>query len=687
MSSIPANDTNPDKPAGKITFSSYNLPVLDDGLYKITVSHDFQADSSSAAAAIPSQTKYFAALGPRYSLEPNEIGLQFPPPGTSGDYYNVLPHILFNRAILPWERRLDETKPQTPWLALVMLTDDEISGWQKTCGDTQLLTVRTGPLATVCGDAQTQDIIFPALLHITLLPGESPQELVNYIDIPEALLQLVLPKEDELPLLANVRRSADTPAAGSENPKFPVLMCNRLPQAGQENTVLLISLENRLDVYAGLSAAAPITGEPSATAATKKYRFAVLQHWRFASVTPKLTFEQLLLDANRHATSTTGAYRLPEVGDALADPFLSKGYVPLEHQTRQGNAMVSWYRGPLLPGFAGTAEIAPPSSISSPDQLVRVHAELGMFDVSYACAFQIGRSIVLENKRVSQALFEWKRACSQAAKASVPAHLPCKKAQAPALPPLVKDWFARLGRLEQVPFNYLVPDPRLLPEGSIQFFALDAAWIELLLRGAFAVGDIASCDEAIEDSLFSQIPLAVAMTGFMLHSPVVSGWPHLLVDGFASEPPVGTNPPFETGAATLVQYRYVLGKDTLLCLFEGAVKSVEIYLHPESIHYGVDYRATDPAGGVPSPCYLKYLRDKNGNPVQPANSPCGTDRSSDFMANQWVRMPFRFPDCGVLDVDTLLGRFNSALSTSTMTPAQFAYQMVAGVPKVRFTNA
>ena len=29
--------TNPDKPTGKITFSSYNLPVLDDGLYKITV--------------------------------------------------------------------------------------------------------------------------------------------------------------------------------------------------------------------------------------------------------------------------------------------------------------------------------------------------------------------------------------------------------------------------------------------------------------------------------------------------------------------------------------------------------------------------------------------------------------------------------------------------------------------------
>ncbi len=679
--------TNNGKPAGNITFSSYNLPALDDGLYQIKVAHSFQADSAGSQPTIPPQTRYFAALGLRFSLEPKEISTRFPPPKTSGNYYNVLPHIMFKRAILPWERKLDPAKPLTPWLTLVSCTHEEITGWKKSTSNSKLMAVQTGTLENVCKDAQTKNIVFPKLSDIELLPGESSDEPINYIDIPEPLLQLVLPKEDELPLLANVRQSADTPPTGEKNPKFPVLICNRLPQPNQENTVFLLSLENRTDVYTNLSSAQALTGEPKPTPTPKLYRFAVLNYWSFASVTPDLTFGQLLTDANKLLTATKGVFCLPSVGDTNADPFLEKGYVPLEHQTRQGNKMVSWYRGPLLPGIAAAPPTPPtPSSITSPDSLVRVYSEIGMFDVTYASAWNIGRSIVLENKRVSQALFEWKRASVQAKKADVPSHLPGNKAAPPPLPDIINDWFARLSRLEQVPFNYLVPDQNLLPQESIQFFSVDPQWVQLLLRGAFAVGDIASSDEAIEDTLFKQIPKPVAtLSGFLLRSPVVEGWPHLLVNGFDVEPPANTNPPFESGATPLKQHRYTLGKDTLLCLFEGSIKSVEFFLHPETIHYGVDYKAKDADEGIPSPCYMKYLRDADGNPIQPADSPCGTDRSKVFKNHQWVRIPFRFPNCGVLDIETLTQRFTSALPDTTMTPAEFAYQMVEGVSKVRFT--
>lgn len=677
--------TNSGKPTGNITFSSYNLPALDDGLYKITVEHTFQADSESTAPTIPKQTKYFAVLGPRYSLDPKEISTQFPPPKTSGRYYNVLPHIMFKRAILPWERKLDATKPKTPWLTLVLCTHNEIIRWQKAGNDNKLLTIRTDTLENICNDAQTNHIVFPQLSDIEMVPGESPNELVNYIDIPEPLLQLVLPKEDELPQLANIRQSSDTPPAGTKNPKFPVLMCNRLPQPEQENTVFLLSLENRTDVYTQLKSATPITEEPTPTASPKLYRFAVLNSWRFASVKPNLTFEQLLIDANKLEATTKGTFCLPTVGDTNADLFLEKGYVPLEHQTRQGNKMVSWYRGPLLPGIAATTPTPPtPSSITSPDSLVRVYSEIGMFDVTYASAWNIGRSIILENKHVSQALFEWKRACVQAKKADVPSHLPCNKAAQPSLPQIVKDWFARLSCLEQVPFNYLVADQNLLPQESIQFFSVDPLWVQLLLRGAFAVGDIASSDRSIEDTLFAQIPTPVALSGFLLRSPVVAGWPHLLVNGFGTEPPAGSNPPFESGATSLKQHRYTLGEDTLLCLFEGSIQSAEVYLHPETIHYGIDYKAKG-SSEKPSPCYLKYLRDANGNPVHLADPPCGTNRNQVFEKHQWVRIPFRSAGCGVIDIKKLTQRFASALPGTSMTPAEFAYQMVESVPKVRFT--
>jgi hypothetical protein len=681
--------SSPDKPAGKITFSSYNLPVLDDGLYQIKVEHTFQADAASTVATIPAQTRYFAALGPRYSLDPKEIATQFPPPKTSGNYYNVLPHIMFKRAILPWERKLDPAKPNTPWLTLVSCTNDEITGWQKATNNKQLLTVCTDTLQNACQDAQTNKIVFPTLSDIVLLPGESPRETINYIDIPEPLLQLILPGEDELPTLANVRQSADAPPAGGENPKFPVLICNRLPQPGQENAVFLLSLENRTDVYTQLNAAPPLTGIPTPTGTPRLYRFAVLSNWRFASVTPDLTFGRLLTDANQVDTTTTGSLRLPAVGDANVDPFLEKGYVPLEHQSRNGNKMVSWYRGPLIPGNAAVPPAPPPpSSLVSSDGLVRMYSEIGMFDVTYASAWNIGRSVMLENKRVSQALFEWKRACVQAGKANVPLHLPATPPVAPPLPGMVYDWFIKLSRLEQVPFNYLIAHRDLMPQGSIQFFSVDPQWVQLLLRGAFAIGDIASSDESIEDRSFEKIPLPVRLTGFLLRSPVVSGWPHLLVDGFSTEPPAGTSPPFESGATPLPQHRYALGKDTLLCLFEGVIKSVEIYQHAEAIHYGIDYEAKDVAAGIPADCYFKFLRDASGNP-SPTPSPCGTDRTQAFEVNKWVRIPFRFPDsgvnCGVIDVETLASRLTSALPGTTMSPAEFAYQMVEGVPKVRFT--
>lgn len=678
--------TNTGKPKGKITFSSYNLPVIEDGLYEIKVEHKFKADSDNEAPKIPSQTRYFAAIGPRYALDPKEIATRFPPPKTSGDYYNVLPHIMFKRAILPWERNLDPTKPKTPWLTLISCTHSEMTGWQKVTGDNKLLAIHTDKLEKVCQDAQSKKIVFPKLSDITLIPGESPKESVNYIDIPEPLLQLILPSEDELPTLANVRQSADSAPEGKENPKFPVLLCNRLPQPNQENTVFLISLENRTDVYKQLQLAKPLKGVPKPSAKPKLYRFVVLNYWRFASVTPNLTFEQLLIDANRFDKKSAGAFRLPPVGDSNVDPFLEKGYVPLEHQTRQGNRMVSWCRGPFLPGVAPVPPSPPkPSSIVSPDNLVRIYSEIGMFDVTYASAWNIGRSVMLENKRVSQALFEWKRTCVQAKKANVPAHLPSHKAVAPPLPNLMQEWFVKLGRLEQVPFNYLVPDEKLLPQESIQFFSVDPQWVQLLLQGAFAVGDIASSDETIEDSLYKQIPKPKDLSGFLLRSKVVSGWPHLLVNGFDKEPPQGSNPPFESGTKPLTQHRYTLGKDTLLCLFEGSIKSVEVYLHPETIHFGIDYKAKDPGNHIPSVCYLKLLRDKNGDPIHPTSSPCGSDRSKKYEANKWVRIPFRFKDCGIIDVKALVHRLESALPGTKITPAEFAYQMVEGVPKVRFT--
>src|SRR6476660_6712247 len=64
------------------------------------------------------------------------------------------------------------------------------------------------------------------------------------------------------------------------------------------------------------------------------------------------------------------------------------------------------------------------------------------------------------------------------------------------MPPYMESFLAHLRLLIGVPFEYLVPDPRLLPDESIRFFYLDRSWADRLVDGAITVGKIGSREQA-----------------------------------------------------------------------------------------------------------------------------------------------------------------------------------------------
>src|ERR1022692_3236238 len=64
------------------------------------------------------------------------------------------------------------------------------------------------------------------------------------------------------------------------------------------------------------------------------------------------------------------------------------------------------------------------------------------------------------------------------------------------MPPYMESFLAHLRLLVGVPFDYLVPDARLLPDESIRFFYLDRSWTDRLADGAIAIGKIGSRDQA-----------------------------------------------------------------------------------------------------------------------------------------------------------------------------------------------
>lgn len=175
------------------------------------------------------------------------------------------------------------------------------------------------------------------------------------------------------------------------------------------------------------------------------------------------------------------------------------------------------------------------------------------------------------------------------------------------LPPYAITFLSQLRLLIGVPFEYLVPDPRLLPNESIRFFHLDRSWTDRLVDGVIAVGKIGTREQAHHQSAAPAItsgldkaeanvragqqnvdrgaPPAAAppITGFLLRSAAVAGWPGMEVRGY------------DVSGNKLTMLRLErLAPAVMLALFAGIATRIEL----EEPHHGIQFGATVEAGAL-----------------------------------------------------------------------------------------
>lgn len=525
----------------RMGFTDYRVPALEPGDYQVTVTQTLGAADQAYTA-----TRTFSVAGERFALPPELVGAVFPPEGSLGDHSHVLPHMVLTRSSLPWERSPEPAgaapgDSPLPWLALLLFAAEE----------------QPEPQVVTLSEAGAQGAYFRAP-DAPPAPGD-PR--VTVVDVPRALLAELLPTRVELPLLTHVRGGD-----GEDAPDGAVVACKRLPPAGTSSTVHLVSLEGRLapggefDLGPG--------------GADSLVRLVSLASWRFACLDEAETFGRLVA----RLTDSGSPLRLPDTGQEAADGFLRQGYVPVRHMLRGGGRTVAWYRGPFTTGPAAGAD-PDQAQPRAADELLRYHPGLGMFDVSHAAAWELGRLLALRSTGFATALYGWKRRRDQAEKRTVPAGHPLPVAHIDdALPPTVTDWLAGLARLDGVPFGYLVADERLLPVETVRFLHLDQEWVRHLVDGAYSLGRVGSADAALDAAhpLPLQYPL---VTGALIRSDVVSGYPGLLVDGYSD--PAGGDP--------LPQLRVGrLAPSVLLCLYVGDVARLDVHQQPESLHFGVE---------------------------------------------------------------------------------------------------
>ena len=252
---------------------------------------------------------------------------------------------------------------------------------------------------------------------------------------------------------------------------------------------------------------------------------------------------------------------------------------------------------------------------------------------------------------------------------------------AKAVPPAITQWLGRLRLLHGVPFNYLVPEESMLPVESLRFLALDADWVSAAVDGAFSIGRsskaVAGHDVALHEAVHAagvSGDSATPVTGFLLRSAVVSGWPALQVTARDVD-----------GAELEARLMIHLTPSLLLYLAAGQLHSVEISEPPEGMHFGISIE----------PARVVHAADAGKDCYKLVRHIVGDDAGRVVDGTEFI-VSMRPPATGrVLDILATVARMREALTPAErpaspapleFTSAEFALQMIEGVQSVRFTN-
>mgnify|MGYP001814436247 CR=1 FL=1 len=252
------------------------------------------------------------------------------------------------------------------------------------------------------------------------------------------------------------------------------------------------------------------------------------------------------------------------------------------------------------------------------------------------------------------------------------------------VPADLRRWLARLRLLYGVPFAYLVSDSELLPPESARFFYLDRNWTDALVQGALSVGTLNSVDRAQLEQLHKIIRKEVdeeereirqlrgdpvqrgeagVVTGLLLRSRAVSGWPGLHVraygrDVVGDEEVVGEDHPDRLKVLRMER----LAPAVLLVLFDGVPRLVHVEEPRQGLQFGV-----------------RLKRDGNSDRFVATVRARDRNTSADAEPDKSMKVFFRRGSPGVLDLKKTAEEFIGTAQTNTgpdLDGAEFALQMI-----------
>ncbi|PTB95882.1 hypothetical protein C9994_09870 [Marivirga lumbricoides] len=305
---------------------------------------------------------------------------------------------------------------------------------------------------------------------------------------------------------------------------------------------------------------------------------------------------------------------------------------------------------------------------TSSDQLLRIEAETGILDTSYAAAWNLGRYLALNSRTLVKALVNWKRSHAHDVKqkrvqqlfemASVHENLPIQQQllneESPSfeLPGVVRQAIENCLKLAEVPMVYLVPDNKMLPKESLRFFKVDKSWTTALLNGVFEVGFSglsAERDNALWNQFYTEkIKKENVYLGYIMRSQLLVDFPTVELIGLDKDKNI------------ISPVRVLREGDMAMVLFNQTVAEVIFSMPDHSMHAGFEHR------GNPSELVLVL---KNPNKSEEVSNKTQTKDVSN------VEVTFLSKSQGIIDIPKLAEKIPSHESAS-LGSAELAYHVL-----------
>jgi hypothetical protein len=353
-------------------FGDSSLPAIKEGTYSAIMTQNVKFDGADADSFSVQKSFKIAANNER--LSDTDIFSVYPPENAQGNFSGTLPFIVFNNEQYPWIKEFSDTGGnRSPWLVLIVVSEAEISSGE---------AVETDVKYSEISSLSEPGVYFP----FTPSGYAKADDNIHILTISKKLFNGIFPDKDDLRWLSGLKVTDLSNAEDSLTEldgRFSYIVSNRfvpgIPGQKLKSGVFLVSA---VDYY-----------DEKSIENCDRIRFVSIKNFNI--------YNEADTDKS-FVTLTTG---LSQNSCEIKDSTLKK------HFLRSGETAYSLFSSPLINFTSDSprnSEINGEERFTSDGRMI-YKKDIGIFDISYAAAFNLGKLITLSRRSDAEKIVTWRR--------------------------------------------------------------------------------------------------------------------------------------------------------------------------------------------------------------------------------------------------------------------------------------